>query len=57
MDSNEQDEKSGLNQSRSGFGPVAGFCERSYEPSDSIKGGEFLDQLSSYQLLKKESAL
>jgi hypothetical protein len=27
------------------------------EPSISIKGGEFLDQLSDYHLLKKDSAL
>jgi hypothetical protein len=24
------------------------FCERGNEPSGSIKGGEFLDQLSDY---------
>jgi hypothetical protein len=27
----------------SGEGPVAGFCEHDNEPSDSIKGREFLD--------------
>jgi hypothetical protein len=36
---------------------VAGCCEHGNEISDSIKGGEFLDQLSDYQLLKKDSAL
>jgi hypothetical protein len=35
---------------------VAGCCEHSNEPMDSIKGGEFVDQLSDYQLLKKDSA-
>jgi hypothetical protein len=35
---------------------VAGSCEHGDEPSDSIKGGEFLGQLSDYQLLKKDSA-
>jgi hypothetical protein len=35
---------------------VAGFCEHGNEPSGSIKGGEFLDQLNEYWLLKKDSA-
>jgi hypothetical protein len=35
---------------------VAGSCEHGNEPSGSIKGGEFLDQLSDCQLLKKDSA-
>jgi hypothetical protein len=30
----------------SGKGTVAGFCEHGNEPSGSIKGREFLDQLS-----------
>jgi len=30
----------------SGHGPVAGSCEHGNEPSDSIKGGEFIDYLS-----------
>jgi hypothetical protein len=34
---------------------MAGFCEYSNEPSDSICGGEFLDQMSDYQLPKKDS--
>jgi hypothetical protein len=29
--------------SGSGYGPVAGPSEHGNEPSDSIKGGEFLD--------------
>jgi hypothetical protein len=33
-------------------GPVASSCE----PSDSIKGGEFIGQLSDYWLLKDNSA-
>jgi hypothetical protein len=36
----------GLDSSGSGQGPVAGCCEHGNEPSGSIKGGEFLDQLS-----------
>jgi hypothetical protein len=36
---------------------VAGSCEHDHEPSGSIKEGEFLDYLSDYQLLKKDSAL
>jgi hypothetical protein len=34
---------------------VADPSEHSNEPSDSIKGGEFLDLLSDCQLLKKDS--
>jgi hypothetical protein len=34
----------------------AGCCEHGNEPSGSIKCGEFLDQLSDCQLLKKNSA-
>jgi hypothetical protein len=32
---------------------VAGSCEHGNEILDSIKGGEFLDQMSDYYLLKK----
>jgi hypothetical protein len=35
---------------------VAGCCEHGNEPSGSIKGGEFVDQLSDCQLVKKDSA-
>jgi hypothetical protein len=31
-----------------------GFCENSNELSDSIKGGELLDHLSNYKLMKKD---
>jgi hypothetical protein len=34
---------------------VASSCEHDHESSGSIKGGEFLDQLSDYQLFKKDS--
>jgi len=34
---------------------VAGSCEHGNVPSDSIKDGEFLDYLSEYKLLKKDS--
>jgi hypothetical protein len=33
----------GLYPSVSGYGPVAGSCERDNEPSSSIKGREFVD--------------
>jgi hypothetical protein len=36
---------------------VAGFCENVNDPSGSTKGGEFLDQLNRYQLLKKPYAM
>jgi hypothetical protein len=32
--------------------PVADLCEHSNEPSGFIKGGEFLDELRQYQILK-----
>jgi hypothetical protein len=37
-------------------GPVAGSFEHNNGPSVSIKDGEFLDYLSYYKLLKKDSA-
>jgi hypothetical protein len=37
-------------------GSLAGSCEHGKEPSGSREGGEFLDQLSDYQSLKKDSA-
>jgi len=36
---------------------VEGFCEHDNEPSGFIKGGEFLNELSDCQLLKKNSAM
>jgi len=45
----------GLNASGSGQGPVADRSEQGSEPSGSMKGGEFLEQLSDYQFLKKDS--
>jgi len=35
---------------------LAGFCEHCNELTGSITGEEFLDCLSDYQLLKKDSA-
>jgi hypothetical protein len=37
-------------------GQASGSCEHSNEMSDSIKGGESLEQLSDYELLKKDPA-
>jgi hypothetical protein len=34
---------------------VTGFCEHGNEPSGSTEGGEFLDYLNDYKLLKKDS--
>jgi hypothetical protein len=56
MDLEETVGKSGLDASGSGQGPVAGCCKHDNESSASIRGGKFLDQLSDYQLLKKDSA-
>jgi hypothetical protein len=36
---------------------VAGSCEKDNEPSDCVNGGEFLDQLRDYQLVRMDSAL
>jgi hypothetical protein len=47
----------GLNSSASGEGPLAGCFEHSSERSDSIKGGEFIDLLSEYQLLNLEQVI
>jgi len=47
----------GLNLSGPGFSPVAGYCEHCYEPSGSIEGWKFRDQLNDYQLLMKDSEL
>ena len=46
----------GLDRGGSGQGLLAGTCECGYEPSGSIKCGEYLDQLQTGQLLKKDSA-
>jgi hypothetical protein len=35
---------------------VVGICKDGSEPSDSTKGRQFLDYLSDYWLLKKDSA-
>jgi hypothetical protein len=35
---------------------VTGCCKHGTELSDSIKGGEFLNKLSEYLLLKEDSA-
>jgi hypothetical protein len=37
-------------------GPVVGSCEHGNEPLSFIKGGEFIDQLSDYELFKKDSS-
>jgi len=44
-----------LDSSGSGWGAVAEFSEHGNKPSGSIKGGEFVDHLSDYQFLKKDS--
>jgi hypothetical protein len=44
-----------LDSPGSEWGPVADSCEYDNEPSYSIKGKEFLGQLSHCQLVTKES--
>ena len=46
----------GLDRAGSGQGQVAGTCDCGNDPSGSIKCGEFLDQLRTGQLLKKNYA-
>lgn len=36
--------------------PVAGSCECDNEPSDIVKGGQFLDKLSDYQIIVEDPA-
>jgi hypothetical protein len=43
-----------LDLSGSGYGPVTDFCEHGYDTSDSVKGEEFINQLSDHQLLEKD---
>jgi hypothetical protein len=40
----------------SGSDPATGYCEHVSEASGSIKGMEFIDEMSDYQLLDKDSA-
>jgi hypothetical protein len=44
-----------LDASGSGYGPVACSCEHGNEPSGSINGGEFLEEVSDYYILNKVS--
>ena len=46
----------GLDGAGSGQGKLAGTCEVGNEPSGSIKGGGFLDQMTNGYPLKKDSA-
>jgi hypothetical protein len=45
-----------MKSSGSGQGSAADFCEHGNEPSNSIKGGEFLEKLSDCQFPKKGPA-
>jgi hypothetical protein len=46
----------GLDSTGSGYGPAAGSCRGGNERSGSIRTREFVDQLSDYQVIKKDSA-
>jgi hypothetical protein len=52
----KREESCCLDSCGSGQESVRGCCEQGSEPSGSTKGGEFLNYLSDYQLLKKDSA-
>jgi hypothetical protein len=45
----------GLDASVSGWDQIAGCCEHGNETLGSLEGGKFLEQLSDYQLLKKDA--
>jgi hypothetical protein len=42
----------GLDSAGAEWGLQVGICEHGNEPSDSIKDGEFLDQISNREQLK-----
>jgi hypothetical protein len=48
--------ESGWDSFGSGKEQMENSWEQSIEPSGSIKGGEFIEQLNDYKLLKKDSA-
>jgi hypothetical protein len=50
-----QDEACGLDSTGSWEIKVAGSCEEDYESSGFMKGSKYLDKLSNYQSLLKES--
>jgi hypothetical protein len=43
----------GVNTGGSGYGPMVGCCEHGNKPLGSIQDGEFLDEMSDFQLLRK----
>jgi hypothetical protein len=45
----------GVNSSGLGYGPVAVTCRHGNELTVSVTGREYVDQLSNYRLLKKDS--
>ena len=45
-----------LDRNDSEQGQMAGCCERGNEPSGSVKCGEFLNQLKTDHILKKDAA-
>jgi hypothetical protein len=45
-----------VDASGSGYGPVVGPCKHGNEPPGSVEGSKFLNYVSDYQLLKKDSA-
>jgi hypothetical protein len=47
----------GLDSKGPGTGSLEGFCENCNETLESIKSGEFADQLKHFQHLKKNCAL
>jgi hypothetical protein len=48
-------ERGQLDSTSSGYGLVASSCDHGNEPWGCIKGGEFLDHLSDYQIVKTDS--
>jgi hypothetical protein len=53
----EWDAMCGLASTGSGEGLMMGSCEHINVPSDCIKGGDILDQVNGYQLLKEDCSM
>jgi hypothetical protein len=49
--------REGVNSKYPGYGPVVGSCKPSNGLSGYIKGVEYLEKLSDYQLLERKSVL
>lgn len=56
MDSIRQGVRCGLDSAGSGYGSISGFSKLENDNSDSIQGGEILDELYDYVPFKEDPA-